>query len=119
MSEDHTTQTPDHSGDGYEKRDVAVGKLLAATAAITVFIAAFVIVLFQYFGLQSQEDIYNAQLAPPSAALLDLRAKEDEILNSYAVVDSTKGIYRIPIDRAMKLLADEAYEQKTKQEGGK
>ena len=119
MSEDHTAPTPEHPGDGYEKRDVAVGKLLAATAIITIFVAAFVIVLFQYFSLQSQEDIYDAQLAPQSAALLDLRAKEDEVLNSYAVVDSTKGIYRIPIDRAMKLLADEAYEQRTKQEGGK
>lgn len=119
MSEDHTKLTPEHAGDGYEKRDVAVGKLIGATAIITVFVAAFVIVLFQYFSLESDQQVYDAVLAPPSVALLDLRAKEDEILNSYAVVDSTKGIYRIPIDRAMKLLADEAYARQTAEEGGK
>ncbi len=118
MADDHDDMTP-HAEDGYEKKDVAVGKLILATAALTIAISAFVIVLFQFFTLQSQEDIYNAQLAPPSAALLDLRAKEDEVLNSYAVVDSTKDIYRIPIERAMKLVADEAYKERTAQEGGK
>ncbi len=119
MSEKHTHDTPANPGDGYEKRDVAVGKLILATAGITIFVAAFVIVLFQFFTLESEEQVYDAVLAPESTVLLDLRAKEDEILNSYAVVDSTKGIYRIPIDQAMKLVADEAFQNKSKEEGSK
>lgn len=118
MADDHNDKTTPADG-GYEKHDVAVGKLILGTAAITIFIAAFVIVLFQFFTLESEDQVYNAVLAPESATLLDMRAHEDEVLNSYAVVDSTKGICRIPIEHAMKLVADEAFQEKAAHEGGK
>jgi hypothetical protein len=39
----------------------------------------------------------------PRQDLLDLRAAEDTVLNSYGWVDKTGGVVRIPIDEAMKL----------------
>ena len=55
----------------------------------------------------------DARRMPPEPRLqstlrLDLsavRAAEDQILNGYAVVEGTKGAVRIPIDRAMEILA--------------
>ena len=37
--------------------------------------------------------------------------RADEILSSYAPIDRDAGIYRIPIDRAMELLVEEAKSQ--------
>jgi hypothetical protein len=51
--------------------------------------------------------------------MLDLRVREEEVLNSYAVVDSTKGVFRIPVEHAMKLMADEAFQDKAMNESGK
>ena len=119
MSTEHTNQpapVTDHR-DGYEKRDVAVGKLLLVTIAATMFVAAVLVVLFQFFTVETEQQVYNAVLAPESVPLRDLRAREDEILNSYAVVDSSQGIYRIPIEQAMKIIADEAFQNRATQEG--
>lgn len=41
----------------------------------------------------------------PKADLETLRQRNQEVLNSYGWVDRGKGIVRIPIDRAMELLA--------------
>ena len=118
MADDHTHKTADHAGDGYERRDVAVGKLLLITAAATVFVAVVVIALFQYFTVETEQQVYDTVLAPESAVLRDLRVREDEVLNSYAVVDSTKGTYRIPVEQAMKLIADEAFQNRAREESG-
>ena len=40
--------------------------------------------------------------------LIELRAAEQEELQSYGWVNRTDGVVRIPIDRAMQLLAEEA-----------
>ena len=42
----------------------------------------------------------------PEGDLEALRAKENEILSTYAWVDRDKGVARIPIDRAMQLLIE-------------
>ena len=44
------------------------------------------------------------QLAP-EADLAALRAREDEVLNQYGWVDKKAGVVRIPIERAMDLIA--------------
>lgn len=44
----------------------------------------------------------------PEEDLVELRATEDELLSTYGWVDETAGIARIPIDRAIELLSEEA-----------
>jgi hypothetical protein len=118
--DDHNTPDTHANGDsGYEKQDVNVIKLLAVTAGAVVFVVVVIIVLLQFFVAESEQQIYRAVLAPESAALRDLRAREDQALNSYGVIDTTKGVYRIPIDRAMKLEADEAFLERTAGEGNR
>jgi hypothetical protein len=43
----------------------------------------------------------------PVMDLRQFRAGEDEVLNSYGWVDPAKGVVRIPVDRAMELVAKE------------
>ena len=46
--------------------------------------------------------------ADPEAELVELRAREDLILESYAWVDKEAGIAQVPIGRAMELLVETA-----------
>jgi len=101
----------DHAS-GYEKKDVNIRQILWWTIGLVVAIAISLVLLNEFFLSVKEEMIYEEVLKPESISLRDVRAKEDLLLNSYAVVDSTKGIYRIPIDRAIELVAQEAYRGK-------
>lgn len=101
----------------HENTDVdvwAVGRFAIALALLSILSLAGLFGLFRYF-----ESSYGGRAAvtnpprPPSPQLeeqpvLDLareRAAEDQILNSYGWVDRQNGVARIPIDRAMDLIA--------------
>jgi hypothetical protein len=49
----------------------------------------------------------------PRQDLIDLRANEDAILNSYGWVDKTAGVVRIPIGEAMKLTVERGLPSRT------
>jgi len=77
--------------------------------------------MFEYLKNREAEEglplsptaMVNAQKQPPEPRLQrypardmrDMRADEDRILNQYAWIDPDKGIVRIPVDRAMDLIA--------------
>jgi len=118
VSDEHTNPNSDagHDSDvGYEKQDVNVGRMLIVTAMAIVFTLAVVLLMNEYFLYEKETIIDEVVLAPESKALRELRAREDRELHSYAVVDTTNGVYRIPIERAMDLVADEAFQKRMDQ----
>ncbi len=58
-----------------------------------------------------EDIIYESQLKPESTDLKKIQVEESEILSTYQLLDPVKGVYRIPIEQAMKLLAEEASKQ--------
>jgi hypothetical protein len=55
-----------------------------------------------------QKEPPEPRLQPnPPMELKEFRAAEDTILNNYAWIDPDKGIVRMPVDRAMELVAKE------------
>ena len=100
-----------------EPRTIAIfGLALAAAVVACLIVAAW---LFGFFATRrAQEDIPPsplAQVEPPTTPVLQtkapsdlarLRAEEDMILSTYGWVDRGAGVVRIPIDRAMHLLAE-------------
>ena len=92
---------------------LAVGSL-----AVALFIGGLFHVLKRAQGRQDKSlspmVAANLQRTPPEPRLepapraprLKLRAEEDAILGSYAWVDKQAGTVRVPIDRAMDLLAE-------------
>ena len=106
-------------GGGYEKRDVNIGKILAYAAGGIIILVILIIFLIDFFISVREENIYEAVLKPESAPLRELRARETEELTTYRIVDADKGIYQIPIDRAMELLADESYRRTDNPSGRK
>jgi hypothetical protein len=103
MSSKHSDPSP-----GYETRDVNVAKMTAIVVLPAFLIVGLLVLLGQYFHLV-QEDLYFEKVLKPDAAdHLEIRAHEKEILTTYGVVDAKAGRYRIPVERAMELLLNEA-----------
>ena len=103
------THTSPPSQAGYDRSDINTRKLLLWAIACVVFVIGSVIFVVQYFDVVKNEEIYNKVLKPESVPLRELKAHEDQVLHSYKLLDPAKGVYQIPIDRAIQLMADEAY----------
>ncbi len=117
MSDLNKPVSSDPENGGYEKRDINPVKVFLAGLAGVIVIVVLVIFMLSYFTATREEIVYEEVLKPESAALRELRAREEEELNSYAVLDTKKGVYRIPIKRAMELMAEEAYQARLKAGG--
>jgi hypothetical protein len=94
---------------GYEISDINVRTIILIAVAVIVVVIISLIVLNEYFLSVKEGYAYDMVLRPESMTLRDLRVAEDETLYSYKLLDSARGRYRIPIGRAMELLAEEAF----------
>jgi hypothetical protein len=89
----------------------AFGLGLMITGAIVLFL---VWLLFGFFASrEARSGAREFPLAaeqqnrlPPEQDLIDLRASEDAVLNTYGWVDKAGGVVRIPISEAMKLTVE-------------
>ncbi|MFQ5990254.1 MAG: hypothetical protein ACE5K9_10110 [Candidatus Methylomirabilales bacterium] len=122
---------------GYEKRDISIrgillfGGILAIATGVVLLLMAW---MFPYFaGLEMKADVPPSPLAEtrqpppeprlqvsPADDLKEMRATENAQLNNYGWVNRQTGIVRIPIDRAIELLAERglpvrSHETKTQQ----
>ena len=104
---------------GHETTDVnvwAVGKFAIGLVVVCVVSIALLFGLLKFF--QSREETSVANTVEPvklfpepqlqKTPILDLkaiRAEEDKLLNSYAWLDTKKGIVRIPVAQAIDVLA--------------
>jgi len=99
---------------GYEKSDVNVAKVIIYGIFGIIFLVAVLIFTWDYFTSVKESLVEDMVLKPQSASIRELRARETEELTGYKLLDETRGVYRIPIERAMELMADEAYRERLK-----
>ena len=113
------TRQPHNPRVGHETTDVnvgAVGKFAIGLVIVCVVSIALLFGLLKFF--QSREETSVADTVDPvklfpepqlqKTPILDLKAihaEEDKLLNGYAWVDPKQGIVRIPVDRAIEVLA--------------
>ena len=95
---------------GYEQGEPRMGLVAAAFGAIIVGLIAVVLGLQALYDHLREQQIYVKVLQPVSEDLLNLRAREEGQLHSYQYIDRASGRVRIPIERAMELLARESAE---------
>jgi len=113
------TKHPNAPHAGHETTDVnvwAVGKFAIGLVIVCVVSIGLLFGLLKFF--QSREETSVANTVEPvklfpepqlqKTEILDLKAlhaEEDKLLNGYAWVDPKQGIVRIPVDRAIEVLA--------------
>lgn len=122
--QEHDIQLPDLDRPGvhHETSDIniwAVGKFAIVLAFLCVLSMGLLFGLFKYFQSitggpmpKSELNVDARRLPPeprlqqaPVTDLKEMRAAEDKILNSYGWIDQQHGIVRVPIDRAIDMLA--------------
>jgi hypothetical protein len=115
---EHSIQ-PTPNGAGHEKSEVSVRFIVISLGVLlvgTFLVALLVVGIFQFFShtYQTQESAkQNQPQIPPEPRievepwqqLVNVHAREDHVLSSYAWVDKKDGIVRIPIEQAMDELA--------------
>lgn len=123
---EHHVETGQSPEPRYQVSDVnvwAVGKFAIALILLSIFSLAGVFALFRYFigskggplpSILAGEPT-DARKAPPApqlevtepADLARMRAAEDKLLTTYGWVDQQNGLVRIPIERAIDLVAQQ------------
>ncbi len=93
-----------------EPEGLPAGEILGMMIAIFVALIVLVVALYQLVRLQ-ELSTYMALTEEVSYPIREKREMEGrQKLTQYGVVDPERGIYRIPIDRAMELMVNEAWE---------
>jgi hypothetical protein len=122
MNESHQIPTHTANGRGYEESDAnvsALAKFGIGLAVISVVVLASMFWLQDFFAAQSKRatlppsPLAVQRQAPPAPLLQvapekdlqQVHATEDSILHSYGKVTSDASVVRIPIARAMELVA--------------
>ncbi len=75
--------------------------------ALGVVLLILVVILLQMMFYRVESDLYAKTYADPQLDVARVNAEQLELLGSYSYVDREKGIIRIPVQRAMELLARE------------
>ncbi len=133
MADETLHHTENGGSGGYERREVDIKLIVLSTVglAITVIITlAFTVWLFDVtYHLTTPKPgatVYPHEWPPaprlqphPAVELQNLRQHEDEILNNYGWVDQKAGVVRLPIDKAMDILAQKGLPTKSGEGNGK
>jgi hypothetical protein len=98
-----------------ETPDVATQAVLVVALGFLAFVALSLVALRGYYAWSVREPVVSPPRAfaeprlqsDPRADLARLRAEQTGRLQGYAWVDRERGVARIPIERAMALLADQ------------
>jgi hypothetical protein len=107
------------NGAGHEETEVSVrlivvslGFLAVATAIVFVLVVGIFRYFYATYSTAEATKLSQPVIPPeprievaPYEQLQQLRVKEDHILTTYALIDKSSGTVRIPIDRAIDLLA--------------
>ena len=112
------------NGHAHEKSDAATRPIFRFVAALAVFVAVAMFVMALLYGyFREREAALDTPLSPlakdapvktsgpqlqpnPRIELDTLHRDEDARLNGYGWVDQPQGLVRIPIERAMELIAE-------------
>jgi hypothetical protein len=118
MTDSTPTSAPAPRKPGYEKRDTNVYLIIVLGGLLMVlFIFAIWFTWQVYF--QAQDRLVQQVVTQPQLdSLRQARILEREPLRQYTLLDSDAGIYSIPIDSAMKMMAEEADTNEGKIERG-
>jgi hypothetical protein len=101
---------------GVAYEGVAASQIMAVSASIIFVVLVAVAILFGWFGQVSQNQQAAAARQQEYQQIRQDELEAEQQLQGYGVVDQEEGGYRIPIDRAMDLIATEASQERQQSE---
>lgn len=100
------------SSEGFERTEPRTGLIALLGGATVIALVLIVAGVEGYYDHVRDQQIFVKQLEPVSEDLKALRAREAAQLHSYQYIDRAKGTVRLPIERAMDLVIEEAHGKK-------
>lgn len=111
--EKRPTANPADATPGYETSDTKGKAIFIGLLVSVVVITAISFALNEIF-IMTREEITQQHVAMvENPELNEVRARTTRNLTTYEWADSAAGEVRIPIDRAMELMAEEAYVERS------
>lgn len=127
--------SPEALAKGHEGSDIATSWVFVAAILFVLTVAAFALVPLLFVGPVRQGDAYSGRHATdlrrdllrpgpalesdPQAALAAFQTREKARIQNYAWVDRNTGVARIPVSRAMEILAAQGWPTPPGPERGK
>lgn len=96
---------------GVAYEGIAASQIMAIAVAIITVILVAVVVLFGWYGQVTQDLEAEKSSMEHYELRQELETKAQKTLGQYGVVDKEEGVYRIPIEEAMDVVATEEYKQ--------
>ena len=96
----------------YERQDINPKMVIGYSVTGIIILIVILVLLTDYFMIEKEEIVYQTNLKPVSVDLREIRAMETETLTNYKLLDKDKGIYQIPIERAMQLITEESFRKR-------
>jgi len=90
----------------YDDPNVSASAVVGIVGAILLFVV--IVALQAVFNSMQRAELERKVVTRPSEDLQRLRARQLEQLGSYGWVDQNAGTVRIPVERAIELVASEA-----------
>jgi len=104
---------------GVAYEGVAAGQIMSIAVSILLVIGIAVIILFNWYNTTTAGQRDAVSQAGEYTQLREVEAQAEEQLSQTGVVDEQQGVYRIPIDEAMDIIATEQYRAQQAEERGR
>ena len=101
-----------HSDVDYERSDSNLRQIVVVGILSVIVLGASFFAVDDYFSLGREEVMQETSLSVLWPGLRAIHISEAEALTKYKLLNADSGRYQIPIERAMKLLADEAFQKR-------
>jgi hypothetical protein len=115
-NQEHDPTMPDTAimveGVDYDRRDAKAGLIAIVSIAVMGLFIAMIIGVYWLYTVAYERVEYDQYTGVASKELQAIHDREEEQLHRYSYIDKEKGIVRIPIDRAMEIVAAEFGEGK-------
>lgn len=99
--------------EGFDRAEPSARAIAVFAIGSLVLLVLTILAIQQYFDHIWNQAVYEKVLAPPSEQLREVRGRDDWNLTHYMFMDKASGQVRIPVDRAMELMLQDAAAGKT------
>ncbi len=99
-------------GVDYDRREARSGLIALVSATVLGVLVIFIVGVYWLYVVAYEKVDQEVYSGAPSKELQAIHDREEQNLHSYGFIDKEKGIVRIPIERAMEIVAAESAEGK-------
>lgn len=111
--EDGHEVIPADPREGFDRQEPSSGAIAGFAIGSLILLVLTIGAITQYFNHVWDEAVQEKVLSAPSEQLRQVRGRDDWNLTHYMYMDKASGEVRIPVDRAMDLLLQDAADGKT------